>query len=139
MIIGNIRDGIVIDHIPAGRSMDLYHYLELDKLECEVALIRNAPSDKRGKKDIVKIGAIIDLNYDLLGYIDPHITVNIIRDGKRASKLHPALPEQIRGVLRCRNPRCITSVEQELPQIFKLTDRAAGVYRCIYCETRAES
>lgn len=138
MIIGSIVNGIVIDHIPAGRGMELYGYLQLDKLDCEVALIKNAVSGKRGKKDILKIGALIDLNYDILGCIDPHITVNLIRDGQRAQKLHPALPETITGVLRCRNPRCITSIEQELQQIFRLTDLASGVYRCIYCDTKVE-
>ncbi len=138
MIIGSIVNGYVIDHIPAGRGMDLYRYLNLEGLECEVALIKNAPSVKRGKKDIIKIGELMELNFDILGFIDPHITVNVIRNHERVEKLHPALPETITDVLRCKNPRCITSVEQELPQVFKLTERKNGVYRCIYCETRAE-
>ena len=138
MIIGTIVDGIVIDHIPAGRAMDLYRDLGLDKLECEVAVIKNASSGKYGKKDILKINEVIDLNYEMLGYIDPHITVNIIRDGKLAEKRSLKLPERIVGVLKCKNPRCITSVEQELPQEFILTDRAKRVYRCRYCETQAE-
>ena len=137
MLIGTIVDGIVIDHIPAGRGMELYRYLRLDELSCEVAIIMNAPSGKRGKKDILKINEVIDLNLDLLGYIDPHITVNIIKNGERVSKTHPALPETIRGVIRCKNPRCITSREQELEHIFKLTDPDRRVYRCIYCDTRA--
>ncbi len=138
MLIGTIVDGIVIDHIPAGRGMELYKYLELDKLDCEVALIKNASSGKRGRKDILKINEVIDLNFDLLGYIDPHITVNIIRGGRRVEKRHPELPETIKGVIRCKNPRCITSVEQELEHIFRLTDREKRVYRCIYCDTRAK-
>ena len=138
MLIGTIVDGIVIDHIPAGRGMELYRYLELDKLDCEVAIIKNAASGKRGKKDIVKVNEVIDLNFDLLGYIDPHITVNIIRNGERVQKIHPKLPETIRGVIKCRNPRCITSVEQEIEHVFKLTDRENRVYRCIYCDTKAK-
>ncbi len=138
MLIGTIVDGIVIDHIPAGRGMELYGYLGLDKLNCEVALIKNAPSGKRGKKDILKINEVIDLNFDLLGYIDPHITVNIIRGGERVEKRHPDLPDEIRDVIRCKNPRCITSTEQEIQHIFKLTDRENRVYRCAYCDTRAK-
>ena len=138
MLIGTIIDGIVIDHIPAGRGMELYGYLGLDKLSCEVALIKNAPSGKRGKKDILKINEVIDLNFDLLGYIDPHITVNIIRGGERVEKRHPDLPDEIRDVIRCKNPRCITSTEQEIQHIFKLTDRENRIYRCAYCDTRAK-
>ena len=138
MIIGSIVNGIVIDHIPAGRGMELYRYLELDRLDCEVAFIKNAVSGKRGKKDILKIGEIIHLNYDLLGYIDPAITVNIIENGHKVKKIHPVLPERITGVIRCKNPRCITSVERDLPHVFRLTDRENSVYRCIYCDTRAE-
>ena len=138
MIIGNIVNGVVIDHIPAGRGLELYHYLGLDRLDCEVAFIKNASSRKHGKKDILKINEVIDLNYELLGYIDPRITVNIIENSVRVKKIHPQLPECITGVLRCKNPRCITSIEQELPHVFKLTDREQGVYRCIYCDTMAE-
>ena len=136
MIIGNIRDGIVIDHIPAGRGMDLYSYLKLGKLDCEVALIKNAESGKRGKKDIIKIGAPIDLDFTILGFVDPQITVNIIEDGKRAKKFHPALPETIMHLIKCKNPRCITSIEQELPHIFFLADEEKEVYRCKYCEEK---
>lgn len=136
MIIGTINDGIVIDHIPAGRAMELYHYLNLDKLDCEVALIKNAPSEKYGRKDIIKINQVIDLDLDVLGYIDPHITVDFIQNGQRVSKQHPELPEKLVNVIRCKNPRCITTVEQELPQIFKLTDPEQRVYRCVYCETK---
>ncbi|MBQ1343911.1 MAG: aspartate carbamoyltransferase regulatory subunit [Firmicutes bacterium] len=138
MIIGSIVNGIVIDHIPAGRGMELYRYLKLDDMECEVALIKNASSDKYGKKDILKVNEVIDLDFDMLGYIAPQITVNIIRNGERVEKVHPKLPETITGVLRCKNPRCITSIEQELQHVFKLTDREHGVYRCIYCDTKAE-
>lgn len=138
MIIGSIVNGYVIDHIPAGRGMDLYRYLDLGALDCEVALIKNAASDKLGRKDIIKIGELMDLNFDTLGLFDPHITINIIQNSERVQKLHPQLPETIVGVLQCKNPRCITSIEQELPQVFKLTERARGVYRCLYCETRAE-
>ncbi|MGI6012717.1 MAG: aspartate carbamoyltransferase regulatory subunit [Oscillospiraceae bacterium] len=138
MIIGTIIDGVVIDHIPAGRGMEIYQYLHLDKLECEVALIKNAQSGKLGKKDILKVNEVIDLNFELLGYIDPGITVNIIRNGVRVEKTHPQLPEQVTGIIKCKNPRCITSTEQDLPHIFKLTDREHGIYRCIYCESRAK-
>ncbi|NCB51439.1 MAG: aspartate carbamoyltransferase regulatory subunit [Clostridia bacterium] len=138
MIIGTIINGVVIDHIPAGRGMELYRYLGLDELESEVALIKNASSKKRGKKDIIKVNEIIDLDFDILGYLDPDITVNIISGGERVKKLHPPLPETITDVIFCKNPRCITSTEQELPHIFRLTDREKGVYRCVYCETRAE-
>lgn len=138
MIIGSIREGIVIDHIPAGKGMQLYHYLGLDDLNCQIALIENAVSQKKGRKDILKINERIDLNYEILGFFDPHITVNIIHEGDLVKKIHPELPERITGVLHCKNPRCITSIEQELPQVFKLTDRENGTYRCIYCETKAE-
>jgi aspartate carbamoyltransferase regulatory subunit len=138
MIIGTIVNGIVIDHIPAGHGMELYRYLKLDRLECEVALIKNAASTKREKKDILKINEVIDLNFDILGYIDPRITVNIIQGGERVKKLHPALPKQITNVIKCKNPRCITSIEQDLPHVFRLTDEEKGVYRCIYCDTKAK-
>ena len=138
MIIGSIVNGIVIDHIPAGRGMELYRYLKLDDMGCEVALIKNASSDKYGKKDILKVNEVIDLDFDMLGYIAPQITVDIIRNGERVEKIHPTLPEKVTGVVRCKNPRCITSIEQELQHVFKLTDREHGVYRCVYCDTKAE-
>lgn len=138
MIIGTIKNGIVIDHIPAGRGMELYQYLKLDDMQCEVALIKNAVSDKLQKKDILKINEVIDLNFELLGYIAPRITVNIITDGAITKKIHPKLPETISGVIKCKNPRCITSIEQELEHEFKLTDPEKGIYRCIYCDTKAE-
>ena len=138
MNIDSIKNGIVIDHIPAGRSMTLYRLLGLDDLDCSVAIIKNVTSKKMGKKDIIKIDSQLDVNLDLLGFIDPDITVNIIKDGIRVEKKQMALPEEITGVVACKNPRCITSVEQELPQRFKLTDRENKVYRCVYCETKVE-
>ena len=138
MIIGTIVDGVVIDHIPAGRGLEIYRYLHLDEMECQVALIKNAESGKLGKKDILKINEVIDLNFELLGYVDPRITVNIIRNGVRVEKIHPKLPEKVTGIIKCKNPRCITSTEQDLPHVFQLTDRENGVYRCIYCESRAK-
>lgn len=137
MKIDAINNGVVIDHIPAGKGMELYKYLGLEKLDCEVALIKNAASKKLGRKDIIKISSDIELNLDILGYIDPNITVNIIKDGEKVEKRHPELPKTLKDVIFCRNPRCITSIEQELPHIFKLTDPEHKVYRCIYCETRA--
>ena len=137
MIIGQIKDGIVLDHITAGKSMEIYNVLKLGKLDCNVAMIQNAPSPKMGKKDIIKIGTLMDINMDVLGYLDPGITVNIIRDGKIDKRYHLWLPERIVGVIKCKNPRCITSVEREIVHEFKLTDRAKGVYRCIYCEQAA--
>ena len=136
MIIGQIKDGIVLDHITAGRGMDIYKILELDALDCTVAMIERAPSPKMGKKDIIKIGKILDLDFDVLGYLDPGITVNIIRDGKVAQRRRLTLPQTIRGVLKCKNPRCITSTEQELTHEFKLTDPDTQTYRCIYCDHR---
>ncbi len=139
MTVTPIEDGIVLDHIQAGKGMELFHILELDKLPCVVALINNADSAKMGKKDIIKIDQVIDLDFDILGFIDPGITVNIIRGGQLVKERKLELPERVEGVLTCRNPRCITSVEQELPQVFKLTDREHRVYRCLYCETRAKT
>ena len=137
MNIDSIQNGVVLDHIQAGKSMDIYKYLHLDELDCSVAIIKNVRSDRMGKKDIIKIDREMDLDWDLIGYVDPSITVNIIRDGKLVEKRTLKLPERIRGVLKCKNPRCITSVEQELPQEFVLTDREKRVYRCRYCETQA--
>ena len=137
MIIGQIKDGIVLDHITAGKGMEVYNILKLGKLDCTVAMIQNATSVKMGKKDIVKIGTMMDLNLDVLGYIDPGITVNVIRDGKVDKRYHLWLPERIVGVIKCKNPRCITSVEVNAVHEFKLTDREKKVYRCIYCEHQA--
>ena len=138
MKIDSIKNGIVIDHIKAGKGMYLYEVLGLEKLDCQVAIIKNAESKKQGKKDIIKIDSLIDIDFDVLGYVDNGLTVNIIMDGVLIEKKSLELPEKIVNVIKCKNPRCITSVEQELPHIFKLTDREKGVYRCIYCETRAK-
>ena len=138
MIIGRIEDGIVLDHIRAGQGMKLYDILNLEKLECEVSLIQIAPSKKMGRKDILKIDKLIDLSLDAVGYVDPGITVNIIEGGKLVKRRHPELPEEVVDIIKCRNPRCITTVEQELPQVFKLTDRKNRVYRCRYCESKAK-
>ncbi len=137
MIIGNITDGIVLDHITAGKGMDIYRVLELDKLDCSVAMIMNADSPKMGRKDIIKIGRIIDLDFTVLGYIDPGITVNIIRNGAVAKREHMKLPEKVMDVIRCKNPRCITSVERGLRQEFRLADREKKLYRCVFCESEA--
>ncbi len=138
MNIDSIINGIVIDHIAAGRGMMLYKLLHLDRLDCSVAIIKNVHSSKMGKKDIIKVDAAIDLNTDVIGYVDPDATVNIIRDGKLVEKKAIELPEKLVNVIRCKNPRCISSTEQELPQVFVLTDREKRVYRCRYCETKAE-
>ena len=138
MIIGQIKDGIVLDHITAGRSMEIYNILNLDKLDCTVAMIQNADSPKLGKKDIIKISTLLDLDLDVLGYLDPGITVNVIRDKVVAERRKVALPERVVGVIKCKNPRCITSVEQEIVHEFKLTDPAKKIYRCIYCEHEAK-
>ncbi|MBQ7335139.1 MAG: aspartate carbamoyltransferase regulatory subunit [Clostridia bacterium] len=138
MNIDSIKNGIVIDHITAGRGMELYRLLSLDGLDCTVALIKNVGSRKMGKKDIIKIDAAIDLNTDILGYVDQNVTVNVIRNGEIVEKKRIALPERLTNVIYCKNPRCITSTEQELPHIFRLKDPSARVYRCLYCETKAE-
>ncbi len=138
MNIDSIHNGIVLDHIKAGKSMDIYRFLGLDSLDCSVAIIKNAPSKKQGRKDIIKIDSEMDIDLNILGFIDPEITVNFIKDGALVEKKHLTLPDTIRDVLRCKNPRCITSVEQELPHVFRLTDRARAIYRCKYCETKAE-
>ena len=138
MTVDEIKNGIVMDHITAGKGMQIYNLLGLDNLECSVALIKNAPSRKMGKKDIIKIDSDIEIDLDTLGYIDPFITIDVIRDGKLFEKKHVELPERITNVIKCKNPRCITTIEQELPHIFKLTDRENIVYRCLYCESRSE-
>ena len=136
MNIDSIVNGIVIDHITAGKGMEIYNLLNLGKLPCMVALINNASSEKMGRKDIIKIDASIELDTDALGYVDPGVTVSIIADGKTVEKKKLDLPEELEGVLHCKNPRCITSTEQELAAIFKLTDRSKREYRCIYCESK---
>lgn len=138
MTIDSIKNGVVIDHIKSGKSMEIYRLLELGQLDCQVAIIKNAPSKKMGKKDIIKIASEFELDLDILGYIDPDITVNIIKDGKLLAKKHLELPVRIRNVARCKNPRCITSTEQDITHIFKLTDRENRVYRCIYCEAKLD-
>ena len=138
MIIDSIQNGIVIDHITAGKAMELYNILGLDKLDCTVAILKNVTSGKLGRKDIIKIDRIIDIDLDAIGYVDPGITVNIIKGGELAKRTHIDLPEEITNVIHCKNPRCITTTEQELPHVFKLTDREKRVYRCIYCESKAK-
>ena len=137
MIIGQLKDGIVLDHITAGKAMQIYETLKLGKLDCSVAMIQNADSPKMGKKDIIKIGTPMDLDLDILGYIDPGITVNIVRDGKVDKRYHLHLPERIVGVIKCKNPRCITSVEVNAVHEFRLADKEKKIYRCIYCEHQA--
>ncbi len=137
MNIDSIQNGYVIDHITAGRGMRLYELLELDNADCSVAIIKNVVSRKKGKKDIIKIDADIPLNLEIIGYVDPGITVNIIKDGALLEKRGIEMPETLTNVIKCKNPRCITTTEQEIKHIFKLTDKGKGVYRCIYCETKA--
>ena len=137
MKIGHIENGIVLDHITAGNSMNIYNVLNLSKLDCTVALIKNADSPKMGKKDIIKISTLMDLDLDILGYLDPGVTVNVIRNGEVAERRHVALPQRVVNVIKCKNPRCITSVEREIVHEFKLTDPAKKIYRCIYCEQKA--
>lgn len=132
--IDSLDRGVVIDHIQAGKSMDIYKFLELEKLDCSVAIIQNARSKISGKKDIIKIENEIDIDLDVLGFIDPNITVNIINHGTIIEKKKLSLPDTVTNVAKCKNPRCITSVEQELPHVFKLVDRSKALYRCIYCE-----
>lgn len=134
MNIDSIRRGIVLDHIKAGRSMDIYQHLHLDELSCSVAIIKNVKSEAMGRKDIIKIDDNISIDLDVLGFIDPGITVNIIEDGRIAEKKHLNLPQQLVNVIRCKNPRCITSVESALDQVFRLADEKRRVYRCIYCD-----
>lgn len=138
MNIDSIKNGIVIDHIAAGKGMEIFRLLGLDMLDCQVAIIKNAASRKMGKKDIIKVAADIDVNTDILGYVDPGVTVDVIRDGELVEKKKCPLPERLVGVVRCHNPRCITTTEQELPHIFTLTDPARREYRCMYCETQAK-
>lgn len=138
MNIDSIQNGIVIDHITAGRGMRLYELLHLDELDCSVAIIKNVTSQKMGKKDIIKIDSDVDINMDVIGFVDPQATVNIIREGERADKRCIEMPRELVNVIRCKNPRCITTTEQELDHVFRLTDRENKIYRCIYCETKAE-
>ena len=135
MNVDSLQKGLVIDHIQAGKSMEIYRFLDLDRLDCSVAIIKNARSGKSGKKDIIKIEDKIDVDLDVLGFIDPNITVNVVEGGRITRKRKLQLPAQVTNVLKCKNPRCITSIEQELPHIFKLSEEGdRRVYRCIYCE-----
>ncbi len=135
--VGSLKEGIVLDHIKAGKAMSIYKYLGLDKLDCQVAIIKNARSNKMGRKDIIKIEGSLDIvDLDILGFIDHDITVNIIKDGTINEKEKLTLPDTIKNVIVCKNPRCITSIEQELEQVFILTDKEKEVFRCKYCEEK---
>ena len=136
MNIDSIHNGVVIDHIAAGQGMRLYELLGLEKLECSVAIIKNVVSHKQGKKDIIKIDAEIPVNLDIIGYVDPAATVNIIKDGEVVEKRDIRLPQMLKNVIKCKNPRCITSTEQELDHVFKLVEPVKKIYRCVYCETK---
>ncbi|MBR6793461.1 MAG: aspartate carbamoyltransferase regulatory subunit [Clostridia bacterium] len=138
MKIDAIKNGFVIDHITAGRGMELYRLLKLDQLDCPVAIIQNVTSKKLGRKDIIKIDGDITIDMDILGYVDPDVTVDIIKDSVLVEKRSIDLPEELRNVIFCKNPRCITTTEQELPHIFRLTDKEKRIYRCRYCETKAK-
>lgn len=138
MHIDSIKDGLVIDHIKAGDAMRIYALLELDKLDCPIAIIKNATSRKMGKKDIIKIDTKLDVDLDIIGYVDPNITVNVIENGERIEKKHLKLPPMLRDVIKCKNPRCITTTEQELSHVFKLCDPETRLYRCLYCEAAAQ-
>ena len=138
MTIDSIKNGFVIDHITAGRAMELYHLLKLDQLDCPVAIIQNVASNKMGRKDIIKIDGDIDINMDILGYVDPDVTVDIIKESVLVEKRTIDLPLELKNVIFCKNPRCITTTEQELPNIFRLTDKENRIYRCRYCEAKAK-
>lgn len=138
MNIDSIQNGVVLDHIQAGKSMDIYKYLHLDQLDCSVAIIKNVRSGRMGKKDIIKIDTPLELDLDVLGYIDADITVNIIRDGVRVEKTHLELPKKLVNIIRCRNPRCITVAEPQLDAVFLLSDPARHTYCCAYCDTAKE-
>ena len=135
MNIDSIQNGVVLDHIQAGKSMDVYKYLHLDELDCSVAIIKNVRSDRMGRKDIIKIDSPLEVDLDVLGYIDSNITVNIIRNGERVEKKHLGLPQKLVNIIHCKNPRCITVAESQLDAIFLLSDAEKHTYRCAYCET----
>ena len=137
MNIDSIQNGVVIDHITAGKGMRLYELLHLNHLDTSVAIIKNVASKKMGKKDIIKIDVVTTVDLDVIGYVDPGATVNIIRNGELAEKKAIKMPQTLVNVIKCKNPRCITSTEQELNHIFKLTDEENKIYRCVYCETKA--
>lgn len=134
--IGGLQQGVVIDHIKAGMAMEIYHYLNLEKLDCSVAIIKNARSNKMGKKDIIKIEGPLTIDLKVLGVLDDSITINIIENNEIAEKKTLELPDRVTNIIKCKNPRCITSIEQELPHIFKLTDKENRIYRCVYCEQK---
>lgn len=136
--IDSVEKGLVIDHIQAGKAMEIYKYLNLDKMDCSVAIIKNAKSNKMGKKDIIKVENNINMDLKVLGFIDPNITINVIDQGEIIKKIKLELPEEIDNIAKCKNPRCITSVEQEIVHKFKLTDRTKKIYRCVYCDTAYE-
>lgn len=138
MILSPIDNGIVLDHIKSGLGIELYNILKLEEIKSQVALILNANSVKMGKKDIIKVAEEINLDLDVLGYIDPGITVNVVKDGKVVKRTHLEPPALVKDVIRCKNPRCITSTEQELRHIFKLCDKEKRIYRCMYCESKAK-
>ena len=139
MNIDSIKNGIVIDHIKPKNALTIYNALGLGTLDCSVAMITNVKSQKMGRKDIIKIDKNIDLDLNILGYLDPNITINVIQDDQRIDKKHIEPPKEVVDIIKCKNPRCITSVEQELKHIFVLTDKEKGVYRCKYCETMKEA
>ena len=135
MNIDGLTNGIVLDHITAGKGMRIYEMLKLDKLDCTVAIIQNATSSKTGRKDIIKIDTLIDLNYDMIAYVDSNVTIDIIKNGKVSEKRSVKLPETLTNIISCHNPRCITSTEQGIDQIFRLVDPERRIYRCAYCDT----
>ena len=139
MNVDEIKNGFVIDHIKAGQGMEIYRFLGLEHLDCPIAIIKNAVSGRMGKKDIIKVDTEAPLDLSVLGYIDPDVTVNVIKNGVKVDKYHPGLPTEIVNIVKCKNPRCITSTEQELAHVFKLTDSETRTYRCIYCESRAKN
>lgn len=138
MNVDSIKNGFVIDHITAGKGMQVYHFLALESLDCPIAIIRNAQSRRMGRKDIIKVDTIEHVDLGVLGYIDPDVTVNVIKNGELTEKYHPGLPREIVNIVKCKNPRCITTTEQELSHVFRLTNPATHTYRCIYCESEAK-
>ena len=133
--IDSVEKGLVIDHIKAGKAMEIYHYINLDKMDCSVAIIKNAKSKKLGKKDIIKVENNIDMDLKVLGFIDPNITINVIDNSVIIEKINLELPQEVENVVKCKNPRCITSIEQEIVHKFRLTDKEREIYRCVYCDT----
>ena len=136
--IDSVEKGLVIDHIQAGKAMEIYRYLNLDKMDCSVAIIKNAKSKRIGKKDIIKVENNINMDLKVLGFIDPNITINVIDNSVIIDKINLQLPQEIENVVKCKNPRCITSIEQEITHKFKLTDKGKKIYRCVYCDTAYE-